>query len=37
VTSALGAVNAVVLDPTEYDPDTVRDVITSAAVAILLS
>lgn len=35
--SALGAVQAAVLELTEVDPTTVRDVITDAAVAILLS
>jgi AcrR family transcriptional regulator len=36
-TSALGAVQAAVLEPSEYDPATVRDVTAGAAVAILLS
>jgi AcrR family transcriptional regulator len=35
--SALGAVQAAVLEPSEFDPATVRDVIARAAVAILLS
>lgn len=35
--SALGAVEAAVLEPSEFDPATVRDVIAGAAVAILLS
>ena len=35
--SALGAVQAAVLEPSEFDPATVRDVIAGAAVAILLS
>ena len=35
--SALGAVQAAVLEPAEFDAATVRDVIAEAAVAILLS
>jgi hypothetical protein len=35
--SALGAVQAAVLEPSEFDPATVRNVIAAAAVAILLS
>jgi AcrR family transcriptional regulator len=35
--SALGAVHAAVLEPSDFDPMTVRDVIAGAAVAILLS
>jgi AcrR family transcriptional regulator len=35
--SALGAVQAAVLEPSDFDPVTVRDVIAGAAVAILLS
>jgi len=35
--SALGALQAAVLEPTELDPAVVRDVIVDAAVAILLS
>ena len=35
--SALGAVQAAVLEPSEFDLATVRDVIAGAAVAILLS
>lgn len=35
--SALGAVHAAVLEPSEFDPVTVRNVIAGAAVAILLS
>lgn len=35
--SALGAVQAAVLEPSEFDPAMVRDVIAAAAVAILLS
>lgn len=35
--SALGAVEDAVLEPTEFDPTLVRDVLTDAAVAILLS
>jgi AcrR family transcriptional regulator len=35
--SALGAVEAAVVEPSEFDPATVRDVIAGAAVAILLS
>jgi hypothetical protein len=36
-TSALGAVHAAVLEATDFEPTTVRAVITDAAVAILLS
>lgn len=35
--AALGAVQAAVLEPSDFDPATVRDVIAGAAVAILLS
>jgi len=35
--SALGAVQAAVLEPSDFDPMTVRNVIADAAVAILLS
>ena len=35
--SALGAIQAAVLEPSDFEPATVRDVIAAAAVAILLS
>jgi AcrR family transcriptional regulator len=35
--SALGAVHAAVLEPSDFEPATVKDVIAGAAVAILLS